>query len=189
MLHISARELALKVLRAVEEEGAFANIALNRVLEKYRPGKLDRAFATELAYGTLRSLNTLDWILGHFVKKPLQSQSTVVRNILRLGVYQLLFMEKVPPSAACNEGAELAKRYGHPGSVKFVNGVLRNVSRRHSEINYPSCQVTPWSIFLCVIPILSGWWSAGWRNLVLKKPLLCAVPITSRLPIQFAPTP
>ena len=143
MLHISARELALKVLRAVEEEGAFANIALNRVLEKYRPGKLDRAFATELAYGTLRSLNTLDWILGHFVKKPLQSQSTVVRNILRLGVYQLLFMEKVPPSAACNEGAELAKRYGHPGSVKFVNGVLRNVSRRHSEINYPSLSGNP----------------------------------------------
>ena len=70
MLHISARELALKVLRAVEEEGAFANIALNRVLEKYRPEKLERAFATELAYGTLRSLNTLDWILGHFVKKP-----------------------------------------------------------------------------------------------------------------------
>ena len=59
---ISARELALMVLRAVEEEGAFANIALNRVLEKYRPGK--RTATTELAYGTLGSLNTLDWILG-----------------------------------------------------------------------------------------------------------------------------
>jgi len=140
---ISARELALMVLRAVEEEGAFANIALNRVLEKYRPGKLDRAFTTELAYGTLRSLNTLDWILGHFVKKPLQSQSPAIRNILRLGVYQLLFMEKVPPSAACNEGAELAKKYGHLGSVKFVNGVLRSVSRRHGEINYPSLSHNP----------------------------------------------
>lgn len=157
MSQISARELALMVLRAVEEEGAFANIALNRVLEKYRPGKLDRAFTTELAYGTLRSLNTLDWILGHFVKKPLQSQSPAIRNILRLGVYQLLFMEKVPPSAACNEGAELAKKYGHLGSVKFVNGVLRSVSRRHGEINYPSRPITPWSTSLCVIPIRPGW--------------------------------
>ena len=65
------------------------------------------------------------------------------RNILRLGVYQLLFMEKVPPSAACNEGAELAKKYGHLGSVKFVNGVLRSVSRRHGEINYPSLSHNP----------------------------------------------
>ena len=174
------QELALKVLRAVEEEGAFANIALNRVLEKYRPGKLDRAFATELAYGTLRSLNTLDWILGHFVKKPLQSQSTVVQKHPQAGCVSAAVYGKGAPFSRLQRRGGIGKN-GH-GLCKFVNGVLRNVSRRHGEINYPSLSGNPWSIFLCVIPILSGWWSAGWRNLVLKKPLLCAVPITMPAP-------
>jgi len=140
---ISARELALKVLRAVEEEGAYANLALNQVLEKYRPGKLDRAFATELAYGTLRSLNTLDWVLAWFVKQPLKAQTAAVRNILRLGVYQLMFMDRVPPSAACNEGTEMARKHGHAGAVKFVNGILRNVSRRIKDIEFPRLEDHP----------------------------------------------
>ena len=134
---LSAREIALEVLKAVEEEGAYANLALNNILEKNRPGKLDRAFATELAYGVLRSLNTLDWVLGQFIKQSLSSQTPAVRNILRLGVYQLMFMDRVPPSAACNEGAEMARRFGHAGAVKFVNGVLRNVSRRKDGITFP----------------------------------------------------
>jgi len=140
---LSAREMALEVLKAVEEEGAYANLALNYILEKNRPGKLDRAFATELAYGVLRSLNTLDWVLGQFIKKPLSSQTPAVRNILRLGVYQLMFMDRVPPSAACNEGAEMARRYGHAGAVKFVNGVLRNVSRRKDGITFPPLADNP----------------------------------------------
>lgn len=143
MSKISARELALKVLKAVEEEGAYANLALNRVLEKHRPGKLDRAFATELSYGALRSLNTLDWVLAQFIKQPLSSQTPTVRNILRLGVYQLMFMDRVPPSAACNEGAEMARKHGHAGTVKFVNGVLRNVSRRFKEIQFPGLEDNP----------------------------------------------
>jgi len=140
---LTARELALKVLKAVEEEGAYANLALNRVLEKYKPDKLDRAFATELAYGTLRSLNTVDWVLSHFVSKPLGAQTSTVRNILRLGVYQMMFMDRVPRSAACNESAEMARKYGHPGVVKFVNGVLRTVSCRLGELKFPGLDESP----------------------------------------------
>lgn len=143
MSQISARELALQVLRSVDEKSAYANLALNQVLERYRPGKLDRAFATELTYGTLRTLNTLDWVLDQFLKKPLTSQTAALRNILRLGVYQLMFMDRVPPSAVCNEGAEMARRHGHPGSVKFVNGVLRNVARRIMEIRFPEIEQNP----------------------------------------------
>ena len=133
----------MKALNSVEEEGAYANLALNQILEKYQPGKLDRAFATELTYGTLRSLNTLDWILSKFIKKSLSSQNPAVRNLLRLGVYQLMFMDRVPPSAACNEGAKMARKYGHPGVVKFVNGVLRNVSRSVGEIKFPGLDEDP----------------------------------------------
>jgi len=131
------------VLKLVEKDGAYANLALNQVLERYRPGKLDRAFVTELSYGTLRTLNTLDWVLAQFVKKPLQSQTVTLRNILRLSVYQLMFMNRVPPSAACNEGAEMACKHENPGSVKFVNGVLRNVSRHIKEIKFPELADDP----------------------------------------------
>lgn len=140
---ISAREIALKILESVEEEGSYANLSLNKILEKYRPGKLDRAFATELTYGTLRFRNTIDWVLGQYVKKPLSSQSVSVRNILRLSVYQLMYLDRVPASAACNEGTEMARKYGHPGAVKFVNGVLRSISRQMSEIKFPDLAADP----------------------------------------------
>ena len=143
MPKISARGLALRVLIDVEQDKAFANLALNQLLEKFRPGKLDRAFATELAYGALRSLNTLDWVLGQFVSQPLERQTVAIRNILRLGVYQLMFMDRVPPAAVCNEAAELARQYGHQGVVRFVNGVLRNLARRLGDIKFPLLEDNP----------------------------------------------
>ncbi|MBC7105869.1 MAG: 16S rRNA (cytosine(967)-C(5))-methyltransferase RsmB, partial [Firmicutes bacterium] len=133
---MKAREIALGVLKAVED-GAYANIALDQFLERHRPHKLDRALATELAYGVLRSLNTLDWVLTSFVRQPLAAQTPWVRNILRMGAYQLLFMDHIPDAAACHEAVELAKKYGHPGADKFVNAVLRNVARSKGEIEYP----------------------------------------------------
>ena len=143
MKQLSGRDLALMVLRAVEEKDAFANLALSRIMERYQPEKIERAFATELAYGVLRRRNALDFVLGRFLKKPLGSHTIILRNILRLGVYQLLFMKKVPPSAACNESAEMARRYGHKGAVKLVNGVLRNVARLGDDIGYPAYEENP----------------------------------------------
>lgn len=143
MVKVNARDMALNVLKHVEEDGAYANLALNKVLEEHRPKKIDRAFATELAYGTLRALNTVDWVLSRFLKQPLSSQTIWVRNILRIGAYQLLFMDRVPPSAACNESVELAKKYANPGMVKFVNGVLRNITRNLSNIEYPDINDDP----------------------------------------------
>lgn len=143
MANISAREIALKALKAVEEEGAYANLALNKMLEKYQPNKLDRAFATELTYGTLRTLNTLDWVISRFLRQPLASVNVWVRNILRMGTYQLMFLSKVPPAAACNEAVELSKKYANQGVVKFVNGVLRNITRNLNKIEYPDIDTDP----------------------------------------------
>lgn len=129
--------------KAVEEEGSYANLALNKLLEQYQPGKLDRAFATELVYGILRNLNTIDWVLAHFLKQPLASQTIWIRNILRMGTYQILFMPRVPDSAACNESVNLAKKYGHEGVAKFVNGVLRNVARQQNNLDFPDPKESP----------------------------------------------
>lgn len=142
MANISAREIALLALKEVEE-GAYANLALNKMLEKYQPNKLERAFATELTYGTLRTMNTLDWVISRFLREPLASLSVWVRNILRMGTYQIMFLDKVPPAAACNEAVELAKKYANYRVVRFVNGVLRNITRNIDNIKYPDIKSDP----------------------------------------------
>jgi len=139
----SARGMALEALYAVDQEEAYSNIALHRVLEKYRPEKLDRGFVTELVYGTLRNLGAIDWVLDKFLKKPLAGLPPWIRNILRLGVYQIIYLEKVPDSAACNESVNLARNYGHAGTVKLVNGVLRNVARNREQLEFPDITRDP----------------------------------------------
>jgi len=112
-------------------------------MEKTRPGPLDKAFITELVYGTLRTLNTLDWIIQQHIRQPLSKQTPWIRNILRLGVYQIMHMDRVPAPAAVNEAVNQARRFGHAGSVKFVNGVLRNILRSAEEINFPDLEANP----------------------------------------------
>lgn len=131
------------VLKEVDAGDAYANLALSRALEEFKPGALDRAFATETVYGTLRTMNTLDWILEKHIRQPLEKQTSWIRNILRLGVYQIMYMDRVPAPAAVNEAANQARRFGHPGAVKFVNGVLRNVLRRRGEISFPPMEEDP----------------------------------------------
>lgn len=138
-----AREAALQVLLDVDKREAYANLALGAVLGKYQPEKLDRSFTTELVYGTLRARNTLDWALGNYLRRPISGLTPVVRNILRLGAYQLLYMDRVPDSAAVNESANLARRHGHAGIVKFVNGVLRNLARGKDKLPYPDPAADP----------------------------------------------
>ena len=137
----SARELALEVLLAVALEGAYSNLALNRVLRQHQPA--ERALLTELVYGTLRMQGTIDYILSQFVKQPLSELPLKILLILRLGVYQLLFMEKIPVSAAVNESVKLAKIYGHQGTAALTNAVLRNVERKRDSLSFPDKQAQP----------------------------------------------
>lgn len=139
----TGREIALQVLKEVDENGAYANIALSHILEQYRPAPLERRFITELVYGTIKARNTLDWIIEKFSNRPLAKMTVWVRNVLRMGVYQLLYLERVPPSAACNEAVNLTKRYGHQGTAKFVNGVLRTVARQKTDIRFPVLEEDP----------------------------------------------
>ncbi|QDR80674.1 16S rRNA (cytosine(967)-C(5))-methyltransferase RsmB [Sporomusa termitida] len=142
-----AREIALKVINDIETNGAYANIALNREINRQlSQGQLsdqDRRFITELVYGTVKAGATLDWMLSSYLSRPLTKVAPVIRNILRLGMYQLFFLEKVPASAACNQAVELTKKYGHAGTVKFVNGVLRNAARSPEKIVYPDPDKQP----------------------------------------------
>lgn len=139
----TGREIALQVLKEVDEKDAYANIALSHALEQYRPVPQDRRFATELVYGTIKARNTLDWVIGKFASRPMDKMTVWVRNVLRMGAYQLLYLERIPPSAACNEAVNLIKRYGHVGTAKFVNGILRTIVRQKDSIQFPDVQKDP----------------------------------------------
>lgn len=131
------REIALKILYDINEKGAYSNISINKYLEGYELRDLDKAFITELVYGTVKWRLSIDWIIQQFSSIKLKKLSPWILNILRLGVYQLFYTDKIPQSAACNESVNLAKRYGHSASSRFVNGVLRNIARNKENIKYP----------------------------------------------------
>ena len=131
------RNLAVRVLSEVNEEGAYANVALARNLRKVQLTDVDRRFLTELVYGAVKATGTLDWMIRRYVNRPVRKIAPMIRNILRLGFYQIFYMDKVPASAACNECVELAKKYGHPGTVKFVNAVLRSSVREPEKCAFP----------------------------------------------------
>lgn len=164
---INAREVALKVINEIESNGAYANIALaqeiNRRMSQGHLSDQDRRFITELVYGTVKAGATLDWILNIYLNRPLTKVAPVIRNILRLGIYQLFFLEKVPASAACNQSVELAKKFGHAGTVKFVNGVLRNAARSPEKIVYPDRDKDP-TKYLALKYFHPEWLIERWVN-------------------------
>ncbi|WP_372490876.1 16S rRNA (cytosine(967)-C(5))-methyltransferase RsmB [Paenibacillus mellifer] len=133
----SARSVALQVLTAVEQEGAYSNLLLNGALQKSGLTGPDAGLATELVYGTIQRLNTIDYYLEPFVTKGMAKLAPWVRNLLRLSFYQLHYLDRIPPHAAVNEAVNLAKKKGHQGISGMVNGVLRSVLRKKEELRLP----------------------------------------------------
>ena len=135
------REAALRALYRVERDGAFLNLALPPLLGNLE--SRERALARELATGTVRRLNTLDWSLGLYLKQPLKKMTVWIRNLLRLGAYQLLYLERIPDHAAVDEAVRLAYRYGHRGVAGLVNAVLRRLAASKGELPWPDCKKQP----------------------------------------------
>lgn len=158
---VDARDVALKIINEVSEQGAYANIALARELGRRPLSDQDRRFVTELVYGTVKAGATLDWLLGHYCSRPLAKIDPVIRNILRMGVYQIFFLSRVPVSAACNQAVELAKKHGHAGTVKFVNAVLRSAGRDPQKAAYPDADKEP-ARFLALKYFHPEWLVARW---------------------------
>ncbi len=138
----SNRETAFKILMEVNEKGAYSNISINRNIAK-EVNELDAAFIRELVYGTLENMIYIDWIIKQFSKVRFKKISPVIKQILRLGIYQIIFMNKIPESAAVNESVKLAKKYSHKGGYGFVNGILRSISRDKNNITVPNKEKNP----------------------------------------------
>lgn len=160
------RDAAVRVLVAVQEHGAYANIALAENLKKNHFDEQERRFLTELVYGTVKAGESLDWIINRYSKRPTEKMPIFVRAILRLGIFQLFFLNRIPPSAVCNEAAELTKKYGHAGTVKFVNAVLRTASREPNRATMPETNVVEYLSFRLQHPkwLIRRWLDAFGRE-------------------------
>ncbi len=132
-----ARDAALRVLLAVEKDGAYANLELQKNARRWKLAPSDAAFLTELVYGTLRRQGTLDYVIDQFSTVSVSRMNDCIRCIMRMGVYQLLFLDKVPARAVCNEAVEMAKSRRIYGLTGFVNALLRKISREKYRIAYP----------------------------------------------------
>ena len=128
----SSRQQAIIALRDVHK-GAYADVALDRVLQKVDLPDNERRLVTELVYGSVRRQRTLDYIIDGLAKKKSHQQPNLLRTILHLGLYQLQFQERIPPSAAVNTTVQLAKDNGFSGLAGFVNGLLRQYIRLGEE--------------------------------------------------------
>jgi len=133
------RRVAISVLNEINQEGAYNNIALRRALDErpeWKPHQ--RAFVTELVNGTLRNQLFIDYIINNFSKKTSSKKmKPFIRELLRTAVYQIKWMDKVPPSAAVNEAVKLARASGFEALSGFVNGILRNIVRAYESDSLP----------------------------------------------------
>jgi len=133
----SIREVSLRALYQFETEGLFVRDALSDLFKQVAFDGRDRSLATELVYGTVRWRKRLDWVLDQLIRRGADSLTPWIRNILRMGVYQLMMMDQVPDAAATDEAVKLAKRYGHKGTVGLTNAVLRSVIRQRRQLQHP----------------------------------------------------
>ncbi len=127
-----ARLRAFLLLDDIIQNKKYVNLTLKNSLSEF--DQRDRSFISALVYGTLDKLITLDYVISLYAKGKIQAK---IKNILRLGIYQIMFMDKVPDSAAVSTSVDIAQRIGKGMLKGYINGVLRNISRNKDNIEYP----------------------------------------------------
>lgn len=156
------REVAFDILFDVEKNGTHSHLILSEILSNYQfLDKKSRSFITKVVEGTLEYQLRLDYILDQVSKTKMKKCKPLIRTLLRMGAYQICFLEQVPDSAVCNETVKLAKKRGFSSLSGFVNGVLRNVARNKEQIQYPDERKDPTS-YLSVYYSMPVWIIEKW---------------------------
>ncbi len=130
----TARQIAAKLLVRVEENDAYSNLALDAELKSADLGQKDTAFVTRVFYGVIERKITIDYVISRLSKKPVKKLSPTVLAVLRVALYQLMYMDKIPPSAVVNEAVKTVKKSRESYASGFVNGVLRGYLRNPVKI-------------------------------------------------------
>ena len=136
-----ARRIALRVIRQVTEQGAYASLSLDKALENCGLISADRRLVSRLVYDTLDHLIYLDYVLSQVMAR--EDTDIKLRNILRLGACQILLEDRIPESAATNTCVQLCTETGMEGLKGVCNGILRNLVRKKDELVFPDPETEP----------------------------------------------
>ena len=142
------RELAVEMVMEITQGKEYSHILIRNVLDKYAYlPSFDRAFLKKVTEGTIERQITIDYILNRFSKVPASKMKPFIRSLMRTSVYQIMYLDKVPDSAVCNEAVKLAAKRGFGPLKGFVNGVLRTIVRNKDDIPYPDKTENPIAAF------------------------------------------
>lgn len=154
----NARKTTVRLLTKLENNSSYSNILLDDGLKNSDLSPQDKKFASALFYGVLERRLTLDEIINSHLNKPSDKISAEVRNILRVGLYQLIFMDSVPDSAAVDECVKLAKKNRNPAVAGFVNGLLRAFIREDKKLPVRKTKVERLSLeYSCPLWLVQKW--------------------------------
>lgn len=193
---VNTREIVLQILLEVLEKGEYSHLVIKNTLDKYGYlEKADRSFINRLSQGVIERKLELDYILNQFSKTKVEKMKPMIRTILRMGVYQLLYMEKIPDNAACNESVKLANAHKFTSLKGFVNGVLRNIARNKDKIVYPDSKKDVMKYF-SVVYSMPEWIVKKWIGYYgekqterILKGLIEPRPVTIRMNVPEAEIP
>ena len=161
---VNLRELVLEVLLAVTRDQEYSHTVIRDMMDKYQYlGKHERNFLKRVCEGTLEHMIWIDYVINQFSKVKVNKMKPHIRCILRIGVYELKFMDAIPPSATCNEAVKLARKRGFQNLSGFVNGVLRNISRNLDNVSLPDAKQSPIQYFSVKYSI-PEWMIEMWRE-------------------------
>lgn len=142
MQTINARKIALTILEEMDDRGSFSTLSLNKKLNFEKASYADRRFVSQLVYGVLENKLLLDHVIQSYSNTKLSKMNHFILNDLRMGAYQIMFLDRIPHSAAVNEAVKLVKKK-YPGLDRFVNGVLRTISRNPKDFKLPDKEREP----------------------------------------------
>lgn len=184
---VNTREIALDCIMEIMEKKQYSHYVMKQVLDKYGYlEKQERSFIKRVTEGTVERCIEMDYIIDAFSKVPVRKMKPLIRSLLRISVYQLLYMDGTPDSAVCNEAVKLAAKRGFSSLKGFVNGVLRTIARNRDRIAYPDPHKEPEG-YLSVAYSMPLWIVTMWisrfgreKTELILKGLLSERPVTVR---------
>ena len=164
MVMKTPRHLCVEILNRVEEHGAFAEPLIDACLSRNLALHIyDRRLITQIVYGTLRMRGRLDWVINQLYRGTYISMDLCIKNILRTGIYQMLYTERIPDFAIVDEAVEITKKM-HPAGAGLVNAILRNVVRKKDVITYPEMEKDP-SLYISIVHSHPLWLVKKWIDI------------------------
>ena len=160
---VNIREIVLNILMEYDKDGGRKTTLLKDALEKYDYLETrDKAFIKRVVEGCLERNIQIDYVIDSFSKTEVKKMQPLIRSLIRMGTYQIMFMDSIPDSAACNEAVKLAQKHRFAGLKGFVNGVLRSISRNKDNISYPDRSENAGADYLSVLYSVPVWLCKMW---------------------------